>query len=169
MMGTQLQCSACGALADVPCSCEAPYILPRKRAVQVIAEYPELSDRAIAAATGISHATVSRARNAIVSGETVRTDLDGREREVRRIVQEVTYTEPEVRYVKIVRSEGEPLIPSFVAVPLPFPPKNMIGKGKLSEADMVDLIAIGVRSVLSVLPKDLRSDQRNEARRRIAE
>ena len=170
-MSTQLQCSACGAFATVPCDCHAPYIMPRDRAAQAIAEHPELSDRAIASMIGVGNKTVSRARAATVSGDTVRTGLDGKERDVRRVAVQVTHDEPETRQIPYYRvGEERPLVAQrFVAVPLPTAPEGLVGKATLCEQDMADLVAIGVRSVISVLPKELRSDQRNEARRRIAE
>ena len=54
---------------------------PSERAAAVIAEFPDLSDRAVAAMAGVGNKTASRVR-ATVSRDTVgtRTGLDGKER-----------------------------------------------------------------------------------------
>jgi hypothetical protein len=64
------------------CDCGADYVSAGKYAAIAVAKNPEMSDRAIAAATGIPHKTVSRARQkSTVSNDTVgRTGLDGRTR-----------------------------------------------------------------------------------------
>jgi hypothetical protein len=69
---TRLVCQDCGALGEGSCNCGAPYVAPGKRAAEAVKANPKKSDRAIAAETGLSHATVSRARaKATVSSETV--------------------------------------------------------------------------------------------------
>jgi hypothetical protein len=80
----RLECSACGAEGQGSCDCGAPYLQPADRAAKAIAANPEKSDRAIAAELGIGNKTVSRARNATVSPDTVqtRTGLDGKKRKM---------------------------------------------------------------------------------------
>jgi hypothetical protein len=131
-----------------------------------------MSDRAIAGMIGVGNKTVSRAR-ATVSDDTVavRTGLDGKERrvpEVRRITARIIHTTPETRRVRIVTKES-PMRAYAVAIPLPVAPVGLIGNARLDAEDMTDLVMLGVRSVLCVLPRDLRSDQRTEAIQRIAE
>jgi hypothetical protein len=86
-MSAKLRCPDCGAETDAPCSCGKPfeYIPAGRAAALAVAADPGKSDRAIAAAVGVSHATVSRAREqATVSNETVgtRIGLDGKKRKV---------------------------------------------------------------------------------------
>jgi hypothetical protein len=81
----QLQCTLCGAETHAACSCGAFYRLKAQQAAEAVAAHPEKSDRAIAAETGLSHATVSRTRQSTVSSETVaapRTGLDGKTRKL---------------------------------------------------------------------------------------
>src|SRR6516162_6083805 len=78
-----LECSECGARASASCKCGAPYVPARARAVAVLTEHPEKSDRAIAAEIGVGHATVSRARST-VPDETVDERI-GRDGKVRRL------------------------------------------------------------------------------------
>jgi hypothetical protein len=77
-----LRCSACNATTSASCDCGAAYVPAGDIAVLAIAANPEKSDRAIAEATGISHKTVSRARKATVSSDTVekRIGKDGKAR-----------------------------------------------------------------------------------------
>ena len=58
----RLRCSACGI--DAACDCGVAYITAGAYAAQLVAAHPEMSDRSIAAASGVAHKTVSRARAA---------------------------------------------------------------------------------------------------------
>src|SRR5262245_43793775 len=79
-----LECPECGATGQGSCHCGVPYVPARDAAAKAIAENPDLSDRAIAEKTGISHATVSRHRASTVSPETVepRIGRDGKRRKM---------------------------------------------------------------------------------------
>lgn len=82
---SRMQCSGCGASADVSCNCGVPYIPATARAAKAIAKNPNKSDRAIAADLGIGNATVSRARRkSTVSRDTVkkRVGRDGKARKL---------------------------------------------------------------------------------------
>jgi len=59
-----LECSECGAKGEGSCRCGVPYVPAGERAAKAIEANPEKSDRAIAAESGISRATVQRARKA---------------------------------------------------------------------------------------------------------
>lgn len=63
-ISTKLQCSECGASCDAACDCGAPYLSAPARVAKAIAEHPELSNRAIADAAGVSDMTVGRVRPA---------------------------------------------------------------------------------------------------------
>jgi hypothetical protein len=79
----QLQCTLCGAETHASCSCGAVYRPKAQRAAEAVADHPEKSNRAIAAETGLSEATVRRARDATASDDAVdepRVGLDGKRR-----------------------------------------------------------------------------------------
>jgi hypothetical protein len=81
----RLQCSHCGAGATAACECGAPYVPAGKRAEEAVAANPEKSDRAIAAAIGVSHTTVQKARKATGNKLPVdekRTGKDGKQRKL---------------------------------------------------------------------------------------
>ena len=59
-----LECSECGATAVAPCHCGVSYVPAGMRAAKAIAANPEKSNRALATETGISEATIRRARPA---------------------------------------------------------------------------------------------------------
>jgi hypothetical protein len=83
--GSVLQCSGCGAHAVCRCGCGVPYVVEHPwaapapepppapsaldRATAAILATPEKSDRAIAAAIGVSNQTVSRARRRMKAAE----------------------------------------------------------------------------------------------------
>jgi hypothetical protein len=80
-----MRCTACGVLTPAACNCRAPYELympPGQRAEQAVKDNPGLSDRAIADKIGVGNKTVSRARKATVSNDTVEPRLgkDGKKR-----------------------------------------------------------------------------------------
>jgi hypothetical protein len=79
---SMLHCVSCGVTQEAACDCGVGYVPPSEYAAIAVAKNPEKSDRAIAAATGVPHATISRARKATVSNETVekRVGLDGKAR-----------------------------------------------------------------------------------------
>ena len=83
-----MTCSKCGADGAGACSCGAAYLPARERAVAAIVKNPDESDRAIAEEIGMPHATVSRARTAVVSNETTqkRIGKDGKSYPVERKV-----------------------------------------------------------------------------------
>jgi hypothetical protein len=60
---TQLQCSACGVVADGACDCGAPCVPVSVRAAEAIAKSPEKSNRAIAADLGVGVESVRTTRN----------------------------------------------------------------------------------------------------------
>jgi hypothetical protein len=81
----QLQCTLCRAETQAACSCGAIYRpKPSERAAAAVSQHPEMSNRAIAAETGVSEATVRRARESTASGDAVeeRTGLDGKKRKL---------------------------------------------------------------------------------------
>jgi hypothetical protein len=57
-----LRCSACGAPGSASCDCNAPYVRAGDIAAVVLAANPDMSDRALADATGIGKDTIRRAR-----------------------------------------------------------------------------------------------------------
>jgi hypothetical protein len=59
-----LHCTRCGVTQEAACDCGVGYLPAREYAAKAIAENPEKSDRAIAAAIGIDHKTVAAARQA---------------------------------------------------------------------------------------------------------
>jgi hypothetical protein len=69
------RCSACGG--DRECACSAPAIPKAERAAEAIKAHPEKSNRAIAEETGLSEATVRRARASSDAPESV-TGKDGK-------------------------------------------------------------------------------------------
>ena len=81
---TKLVCSECGAAGEGSCRCGAPYVAPGERAEVYVKVHPEMSDRAIAKAIGVSAPTVSKARKktSTVNEFTVerRTGRDGKKR-----------------------------------------------------------------------------------------
>jgi hypothetical protein len=78
-----LRCTSCGAEATAGCNCGVAY-KPIDRATEAVKANPGKSDRAIAAAIGVSTPTVSRARKATVTNVKVgkRTGRDGKTRKV---------------------------------------------------------------------------------------
>ena len=81
----QLQCTMCGAETHASCSCGAIYRPKAQRAAEAVADHPEKSNRAIAVETGLSEATVRRARDATASDDAVdepRVGLDGKKRKL---------------------------------------------------------------------------------------
>jgi len=85
-----VRCTACGKLGEVKpsCGCGAAfeYISPGELAAKAVKDNPGMSDRDIADKLGIGNATVSRARRATVSNDTVekRTGKDGKKRRMPR-------------------------------------------------------------------------------------
>ncbi|MCE5292962.1 MAG: winged helix-turn-helix domain-containing protein [Nocardiaceae bacterium] len=76
------ECSACGAAGAASCDCGAPLVVPAlERAKTALLANPQLSNRAVAAKSGISEPTVRRAR-ATASDDAVekRVGLDGKAR-----------------------------------------------------------------------------------------
>jgi hypothetical protein len=67
---SMLRCSGCGTTQEAACDCGVGYMPAGGIAAMAIARSPEKSDRAIAEEIGVGHATVSRARNSVVSNET---------------------------------------------------------------------------------------------------
>jgi len=81
----QLQCTMCKAETAAACSCGAIYRPKAQRAAEAVADHPEKSNRAIAVETGLSEATVRRARDATASDDAVdepRVGLDGKKRKL---------------------------------------------------------------------------------------
>jgi len=81
----QLECPKCHASTDALCNCGVDYMFVSagKRAAEAVAANPEKSDRAIAAATGLSHETVRTARKATGKNLTVERRI-GRDGKTRR-------------------------------------------------------------------------------------
>jgi hypothetical protein len=75
-----LECSQCGATTEARCGCGVTYVPAGTRATAAVAASPEKSNRAIAAATGLSEATVRRARVAGATNDAAekRVGKDGR-------------------------------------------------------------------------------------------
>lgn len=71
-------CSKCGAKAKPGCNCGAAYIPAHAFAAKAIAAHPDKSDRAIAAAIGIDHKTVAKARKSVGEKSPTRTGRDGK-------------------------------------------------------------------------------------------
>ena len=81
----QLQCTMCGAETGAVCRCNAIYRPKAQRAAEAVAANPEKSNRALASETGLSEATVRRARDATASDDAVyepRIGLDGKARKL---------------------------------------------------------------------------------------
>jgi|SRR5215475_10367453 len=80
----QLVCSSCGAQADAACNCGANYVPAGQLAAQAVTANPELSDRALADATGVGKDTVRRARKKATGAsapvDAPRTGRDGKQR-----------------------------------------------------------------------------------------
>ena len=93
----QLQCTMCGAETHASCSCGAIYRPKAQRAAEAVADHPEKSNRAIAVETGLSEATVRRARDATASDDAVdepRVGLDGKKRKLPSYIPDPA---PEIR------------------------------------------------------------------------
>jgi hypothetical protein len=79
-----LFCSECGATAEAPCDCGAAYVPAGVAAAKGVAEFWELSDRAIGKKIGVSYSTVREARLKLATGGNPSVDrrigLDGRSR-----------------------------------------------------------------------------------------
>ncbi len=73
----RLSCSSCGAEANASCSCGKPYVPVAQRVADYDNANPGRSTRQAAADLGINQSTVSRARDARASLETV-TGRDGK-------------------------------------------------------------------------------------------
>jgi hypothetical protein len=82
-----LRCSKCGAETEAACMCAVPYIPASKAAVKAITENPGLSNRAIAAKSGIPLETIRRARNVTDPNGSVekRTGRDGKTRRMPKV------------------------------------------------------------------------------------
>jgi len=79
---TKLVCSACGAVGQGSCRCNAPYVPAGKRAEEAVAANPGKSDRSIADDVGVSRETIRRARKATATNVSVekRVGKDGKAR-----------------------------------------------------------------------------------------
>lgn len=73
-----LCCSKCGAKAKASCQCDAAYVPASKYAARAVAAHPEKSDRAIAAAIGVDHKTVAKARKSVGEKSPTRVGADGK-------------------------------------------------------------------------------------------
>lgn len=78
----QLRCPSCDATTNAPCECGVDYVYvpAREIARKAVAQSPEKSNRAIAADTGLSEASVRRARTASKDAVTKRVGRDGKAR-----------------------------------------------------------------------------------------
>lgn len=90
---SSLHCTACGTEAEAKCDCHKPYAyMPAHEAAALaVAAHPEKTDRAISEITGIPHKTVSRARDATVSNDTIafRIGRNGKKYPVRKPAPEL--------------------------------------------------------------------------------
>ena len=83
---SRMQCSGCGASAEVSCNCGVPYIPATMRAAKAIAKNPNKSNRAIAAELGIAPDTVDRARRkSTARNQAVGKKRVGRDGKVRKL------------------------------------------------------------------------------------
>ena len=73
-----LACTKCGAQAEAACDCGQPYIPAGQRAEAVLAASPELSDRSLAAAAGVSDFTIRHVRRRLGAQPLRRVGKDGR-------------------------------------------------------------------------------------------
>ncbi len=73
-----LCCVKCGAKAKPGCNCGVAYIPAHMYAVKAVAAHPEKSDRAIAAAIGVDHKTVAKARKSVGEKSPTRVGTDGK-------------------------------------------------------------------------------------------
>lgn len=73
-----LCCVKCGAKAKPGCQCDAAYVPARVFAAKAIAAHPDKSDRAIAAAIGVDHKTVAKARKSVGEKSPTRVGRDGK-------------------------------------------------------------------------------------------
>ena len=71
-------CSKCGAKAKPGCNCGVAYIPAHAFAAKAVTAHPEKSDRAIAAAIGIDHKTVAKARKSVGEKSPTRVGMDGK-------------------------------------------------------------------------------------------
>jgi hypothetical protein len=73
-----LCCVKCGAKAKPGCDCGVAYVPAHMYAVKAVAAHPEKSDRAIAAAIGVDHKTVAKARKSVGDKSPTRIGTDGK-------------------------------------------------------------------------------------------
>lgn len=71
-------CSKCGAKAKPGCDCGVAYVPAQVFAAKAVAAHPEKSDRAIAAAIGVDHKTVAKARKSVGEKSPTRVGTDGK-------------------------------------------------------------------------------------------
>ena len=76
----RMRCSECGVEAEAACGCHAYYVPPGVYAALYAAKHPEMTNQAIADATGVPISSVRRARISTCSNEQVekRKGKDGK-------------------------------------------------------------------------------------------
>jgi hypothetical protein len=125
----RMVCTGCGAEANASCNCGKAYVPKAVRAAEAVAANPEKSDRAIAADTGISQPTISKARHQLATDNNLSVDeprigLDGKTR--KRPVRAVADPEQEegrdrkecvALYQKVTEAERELAEASGAALP----------------------------------------------------
>jgi hypothetical protein len=73
-----LCCAKCGAKTKPGCDCGVAYLPAHMYAAKAVAAHPEKSDRAIAAAIGVDHKTVAKARKSVGEKSPTRVGADGK-------------------------------------------------------------------------------------------
>jgi transposase len=106
-----LYCAKCGVVSEPRCDCNVGYITAGEVARRAVAAKPEMSDRAIAEAIGVSDQTVGRARKKLtatfVAVDGMRTGKDGKKRSQPRRKKPKHAREVEDRAARMKLDEGK--------------------------------------------------------------
>jgi hypothetical protein len=153
----RLHCAKCGSQAEATCDCGVGYLSAGEFAAKAAAEHPEMSNRAIAEMTGVSEATLRRARGASFDAPETRTGLDGRQHPVERRQADQHHQGPvAARDRKVLKAFDQAMIViehiCLVAAELEIP---RLGPDKLKEAQtLANVAAKNIRELQKKLNRE---------------